>query len=759
MLQLCIKSIFLSFLVLSSSLACAAEELVFWNFWDPKFILPVIEQFEKDNPGVKIRNEQISWNNGLDKVVVAMANGRAPDICELGSTWTGRFMAEGALIDVTGQFADLKPRYLMWGPVTMGDRLYGMPWLVSTRVMFFNRDLYKKAGLDPDKPPKTWAELLDAASRIHNPGEGVYGFGMNAGEGHILYKKFMPFAWGNGGQIIDAADRFVFDSSATREALDFYLKLKEFSYCEKQDLLDEAFKRGKLGLAVSGSWNFARYPVEAPQLDFGVALMPEPAADKGFSTSFMGGQVLVLFKTCKNPEIAARFIRFLTRAENTLPITREAFVSFPAHLEAYKDELFTADPRMAVFVEQLKTAIHPPVHRLWIDLEKIINSTVEKAMYGQVIDEVFAEAKIEFKRVVARNEDSTARAQSHDSSSLPVSDSRESPWGRGGITIFLLALIGTGIIVNALLLAYVLRAGKGSRQNNLPDADGPIRRSQRVLLFMSPWLLTFGVFWLYPLLFSLILSFCAYDVFHPAVFSFAGLKNYLRLLEDADFVQSFSNTLFFVIGTTPVITALALALALMINSVRQGSQVFRSVFFLPSIISIVVTATIFKSIYSPVGILNRMLGLAGLPGHAWLVEKGLALPAIMLMNIWAYTGFYMVLYLAALKAVPRQLYEAAEVDGADEWQQLRFITLPQIRNMTIFILIMNTIRSWQVFPEVFTLTRGGPVGSTNTIVHHLYETAFRYHEMGYSSAISYVLLVIILAFSFFQMHILQGKNR
>lgn len=739
--------------MLTISLGCAAEELVFWNFWDPKFILPVIEQFEKDNPGVSIRNEQISWNNGLDKVVVAMANGRAPDICELGSTWTGRFMAEGALIDVSSQFADLKPEYLMWEPVTLDGRLYGMPWLVSTRVMFYNRDLFRQAGLDPDRPPQTWADLLEATRRIHNPAEGLYGFGMNAGEGHILYKKFMPFAWGNGGQIIDAADRFVFDSPATRGALDFYLKLKEFSYCEKQDLLDEAFKRGKLGLAVSGSWNFARYPVEAPELDFGVALMPKPAADKGFSTSFLGGQVLALFKTCKNPEIAAKFIRFLTRAENTLPITREAFVSFPAHRVAYKDPLFTADPRLVVFVEQMKTAIHPPVHRLWIDLEKIINSTVEKTMYGQGVDEVFAAAATEFRRIAAR--------QGVSAGQLPgqASDTRESPWGRGGLTIFMLALISTGITVNAILLVYVLQARKKAWQKPLAESSGPIQRSQRVLLFMSPWLLTFVVFWLYPLLFSLILSFCDYDVFHPAVFSFAGLKNYLRLVNDADFVQSFSNTLIFVIGTTPVTTVLALALALMISSVRRGSEVFRSIFFLPSIISIVVTATIFKSIYSPVGILNRMLGLVGLPGHAWLVEKGLALPAIMLMNIWAYTGFYMVLYLAALKAVPRQLYEAAEVDGADEWQQLRFITLPQIRNMTIFILIMNTIRSWQVFPEVFTLTRGGPVGSTNTIVHHLYDTAFRYHEMGYSSAISYVLLAIILAFSFFQMHILQGKNR
>jgi multiple sugar transport system permease protein len=257
----------------------------------------------------------------------------------------------------------------------------------------------------------------------------------------------------------------------------------------------------------------------------------------------------------------------------------------------------------------------------------------------------------------------------------------------------------------------------------------------------------------------LILSFCDYDVFHPAVFRFVGLKNYLRLLGDRDFIMAFRNTLFFVVGTTPVTTVLALALALMINSVCRGSEFFRSVFFLPSIISIIVTATIFKSIYAPVGVLNRILEFFSIPGHAWLVEKDLALPAIMIMNIWAYTGYYMVLYLAALKAVPRQYYEAAEVDGASDWQMFRYITLPQIHYMTVFILTVNTIRSWQVFPEIFTLTKGGPVGTTNSLVHLLYESAFRFHEMGYASALSYVLLVIIMSFSLLQMKILSGRKR
>ncbi len=735
-------------LVMVIAIACTghAEELIFWNFWDPKFVLPVIEKFERENPGIKIRNEQINWGNGLDKIVVALANGMAPDICELGSTWVGKFTAGEALIDITDKVADLKPSYHMWEPATLNGRVYGLPWLVSTRVLFYNRELFRSVGLNPDLPPLTWQELLEAARKIHDPERGLYGFGMNAGEAHVLYKKFMPFAWGNGGAIIDSAGNFVFDSPANREALHFYLQLKQFSYCEKQDLLDEAFKAGKLGLTISGSWNFADFPRNAPDLDFGVCLMPRPGVDKGYSASFLGGQVLVLFKNCRNPDAAAKFIRMLTAPENTLPLTREALVSFPAHKEAYSDVLFN-DPRLAIFVEQMKTAVHPPVYPAWIEVEKILNSTIEKAMYGEPVDRLFADAVARF------NEAAVSRQAVPRLVSPEVSEAVYNV--NAALLFFLLALLGCGTLISVFTVYYA----KNSKARSSSDVQSPVEKSQRLLLFMSPWLVTFVVFWLYPLAFSLVLSFFSYDVFQPALSSFAGFKNYLRLLHDHEFRQALFNTLLFVAGTTPFTTVLALVLALMINSVRCGSSIFRSIFFLPSIVSIVVTATVFKSFYSPVGMLNRLIGLFGISGQAWLVEKGLALPAVMLMTVWAWTGYYMVLYLAALKAVPRQLYEAAEIDGADEWQQFRYITLPQIRYMTIFVLVVNTIRSWQVFPEIFTLTRGGPVGSTNTLVHYLYEAAFRYHEMGYAAAVSFVLLLIILLFSVLQMRLLKGAAR
>ena len=451
-LKKCIFWVAALFLLVFTSKA-GAEELVFWNFWNPKFILPVIAEFEKTHPGVKIRNEQINWGNGLDKIIVAMANGRAPDICELGSTWMGKFMSEGALLEVTSKFKDLESSYLMWKPAKLNGKIYGMPWLAGTRVLFYNKKLFKESGLDPEKSPVTWQQMLQAAQKIHNPAKGIYGFGMNAGEGHILYKKFMPFVWGNGGQILDNNGNFIFESVACREAFDFYLQLQKYSYREKQDLLDEAFKRGKLGMTISGSWNFARYPKDAPELDFNVGLIPRPSEKKGFHGSFLGGEILVLFKTCKNPEIAAEFIRYLTKVENTFPITKEALVSFPAHKEAYNDPFFTKDSRLSVFVEQMKTGTHPPVHPLWIALEKIVNQAVEKAMYGEDLNTVFKEANTEYDRVKASFNARKKAIKTETGAKVSLATKTQT---NGNWNLFLMVVIAIGTIFNAIMLTFLV---------------------------------------------------------------------------------------------------------------------------------------------------------------------------------------------------------------------------------------------------------------------------------------------------------------
>lgn len=279
-------------------------------------------------------------------------------------------------------------------------------------------------------------------------------------------------------------------------------------------------------------------------------------------------------------------------------------------------------------------------------------------------------------------------------------------------------------------------------------------------VFLSPWIITLLIFWAYPLLYSLYMSFTEYRTLAGEV-TWIGLDNYARLLEDEIFWKALGNTLIFVVGTIPFTTIFAIILAVMLDRVRAFRSFYRSAYFIPSVTALVVLSLIFTNLYASDGYINSLLRLAGLPTpeNGWLQDPSTALPAIMAMDVWIATGYYAILFLAALQTIPKELYEAAEIDGASSWQQFLKVTLPGLRPMLLFVIVLNTIRSFQVFTEVFVMTKGGPLNSTTTLVYEVYDNAFKHSDMmGYASAIAYVTFLIILLVSLVQMRIISPKE-
>ncbi len=274
-------------------------------------------------------------------------------------------------------------------------------------------------------------------------------------------------------------------------------------------------------------------------------------------------------------------------------------------------------------------------------------------------------------------------------------------------------------------------------------------------LFLAPWVVAFALFGLYPFLFSLAVSFTDYSPIRAGATRFLGVSNYLRALSEPQFWNALGNTAFFVVGTIPFTTGLALGLALAVQPVFRGRSLFRVGFFVPSVVSVVVLSLIFKGLYAPDGAINAMLGALGLPRPAWLLGERTALPAIMAMDVWSASGYYMVIFLAGLESIPRDLYDAAALEGAGRWQRFRGVTLPLLRPTLAFVLVVNTIRSLQIFAEVFVMTRGGPLQRTTTVVYYLYEEAFYRFHLGYASAVAYLLFLVTLALAWAQMRWLQ----
>lgn len=277
-------------------------------------------------------------------------------------------------------------------------------------------------------------------------------------------------------------------------------------------------------------------------------------------------------------------------------------------------------------------------------------------------------------------------------------------------------------------------------------------------LLLSPWVVAFALFGLFPFLFSLGASFTDYSPIGLAASRFVGVGNYSEAFHNADFWQALANTGLFVIGTIPFTTAAALGMAMAVQPAFRGRTFFRVGFFLPSVVSIVVLSLVFKGLYAPDGSLNAALTALHLPAPAWLQDPRTALPAIMFMDVWSASGYYMIIFLAGLEAIPRDLYDAARLDGATGWAAFRFVTLPLLRPTLAFVLIVNTIRSLQIFAEVFIMTRGGPLGTTTTVVYHLYEQAFSRFRLGYASAIAWILFAISLVLALLQMRAVAARE-
>ncbi len=278
------------------------------------------------------------------------------------------------------------------------------------------------------------------------------------------------------------------------------------------------------------------------------------------------------------------------------------------------------------------------------------------------------------------------------------------------------------------------------------------------LALALPWLITFAVFWLFPIVYSFIIGFTDQQLL-AAETRWIGFDNYRSLLTDPDFLRSLKNTFIFVLGTIPLTTVISLGMALLIEKQFAGRGLFRSGYFLPSITSMVVIALIFTNLYQRGGyiaLLAEMIGLSP-PEHGFLYSGDTALYSIMAMDIWMAVGYYMLIFLAGLKSIPRELYEAAEISGAGKIRQFFSITLPMLRPVALFILVVNSIKSFQVFVEIFVMTKGK--FETSTMVYFIYETGLTTRfEFGYASAAAYVLFVIIGIFALGQFLLFKRKR-
>ncbi len=276
------------------------------------------------------------------------------------------------------------------------------------------------------------------------------------------------------------------------------------------------------------------------------------------------------------------------------------------------------------------------------------------------------------------------------------------------------------------------------------------REAIEAYILILPTIIGLIVFTASPVLASLYYSFTRWNLLSTP--KWQGFDNYIELLtEDPLFWITIKNTGFYVLGTVPTGTVLALLLAIALNQKIRFVAVFRTIYFLPVVSSVVAISVLWLWLYqSDFGLVNELLRALGFRGVRWLSSVTWAMPAIIIMSIWHGLGYNIVIFIAGLQGIPQDYYEAATVDGANSWHKFINITIPLLSPVTFFVLTLSVINSFQVFAQAYVMTRGGPVNATKTIVYYLFQQGFENFHMGYASALAYVLFVIIVSLTLFQ---------
>lgn len=284
---------------------------------------------------------------------------------------------------------------------------------------------------------------------------------------------------------------------------------------------------------------------------------------------------------------------------------------------------------------------------------------------------------------------------------------------------------------------------------------GPIRReSLDGYLFISPWLIGFVTLVAGPMLGSLLLTFMRWDLVSPP--KWVGLTNYEQLITDPLVRISLGNTAFYTFIGVPLNLTVALAAAMLLNGPVRFRSLFRTAFYLPAVIPAIANVVLWFWILNPqVGLANQLLRLFGLPPSQWIYSPATAKPSLILMQLWA-TGNTMVIFLAGLQGIPQTLYEAALIDGAGWWQRFRKITIPMLSPVILFNLVLGIVASFQVFSNAYLLTNGGPANATLFTVLYIYRLGFERFQMGYASAVAWLLFAIILIFSLLQLRLSEA---
>lgn len=706
-------------------------------------ISKIAKLFEESNPSVKVVTQSIPWGAAHEKLITAVVGGTTPDICQMGTTWIPEFADIGALTNLDPFVKDStkinKQKFFegAWSSGVAKDKLYGIPWYVDTRVMFYRKDLLREAGYE--NFPKNWEELKDACKKltkdVNNDGKvEKFGISLSPRDAGTLFM----FIWQNKGEILSSDfTKAEINNPATKAAVEYYVDFFKNNYTPIEassgtDLFN-SFKTGYFAMFISGPWMLEELKKQLPDMEdkWAVSVLPK----KITSASFVGGADLVIFKKSREKDIAWKFIEFLSDPKIQVQWYAQTN-DLPAVKEAWEDPLIKNNPKVAVFGSQLEDTVASPAITNWEQIQDAASEQLEKLAYNKIsIDKFLELSTLDIDKILKP---------------------KEKPQG----IIFKLLVFSTILFFVILCLGLYFKFGPKDpfyprAIKNLGDLWNEILLNPAPIMFIFPSILLFSVFLFAPIFLSFMMSLTNWNlscINNAGLISFVGLENYAKLLNDPLFWKSLGATLYFVLAGAPLSIFVSLLAAVALNSkLVKFRTFFRVGYFAPVVTTMVAVSIVWRWLYNQhFGLFNYFLSIVGVPGQNWLGDAKLAMPSLILLAVWKNFGYNMVIFLAGLQGIPQQLYEAAEIDGAGGSKAFWNITVPLLKPAIFFVTIMTTIGYFQFFEEPYIMTQGGPLNSTLSMVLFMYRQGFKYFNLGYASSMAYILFGIIATASLMQ---------
>lgn len=750
----------------------------------------VIDAFEREHPNIRLVNAnglQISGPASESNLLMSFAGGTAPDVVYVNFRSMENFIQQGFLSPLDPYLAKDPQPLTRVNPqirkvITVNGHVYALPWAQFVQALYYRRDLFQEAGLDPDKPPTTWDQFYDDCKKITNPKTGVWGFEWPNDAGGQAY-WWVNFLWQAGGEVTtqNAKGQWVaaFDSPQGVQALEFYKRLVADPYVSPVD--------GKTyhGVANTSSpqWNstdrttgkvamwFAYQSSVVANLSDASSINPSlvgiaamPAGPGGKTANEINASMWGMSSQIKDPKVreaAWEFMKFMGSDEADR-IRTQAYVQAglgnlinPVSLVkyGYADEITHMSQSWLAANKTLFAHGHPEPYGA--NMEQIYD------LLGQPLQEIQLHPNANPQALLADAARQVNEKLIGYTTPAVMARRRAVAWSIFGV-------LAVGFLAWAMKqIVQILRPEQKERlapAGSQADAEGStiLGREKRILiyawLFMLPAIASVILWAYYPLLRGLVMAFEDYKIILGQ--QYIGLDNFIDAFTSQTFWIGLWTALEFTAYSLALGFLLPVFLAIMLNEVPVGTVFFRSVYYLPAVISSIVVSLLWKQFADPTsnGLMNQFIGLAHIPPQNWLGDPKWAMLYVVLPSIWAAAGPGTIIYLAAMKSVPDEMYEAADIDGAGIWTKIWKVTVPTLWPLMLINLVGATIGAFQANQNILVMTGGGPLYATHTIGLDIFYNAFMYLKFGYATAEAWVVGALLVGFTLFQLRAMRNMR-